>query len=66
MIPPRDPVARALRTLLTSRARPPAPDLATQLRYLEADVRDMRQRINALFFTVLAALLAGVLERFAA
>ena len=66
MIPPRDPVARALRTLLASRARPPAPDLATQLRYLEADVRELRARINALFFTVLAALLAGLLERLVA
>jgi hypothetical protein len=63
MTTPPDRLARAVRALYAARSRPPAADLATQLRYLEADLRELRQRINALFFAVLSAVLVGALER---
>lgn len=45
--------------------RPPAANAEEQLKYLERDVQEVRTRVNALFFTVLAAALGDVVGRLA-
>jgi hypothetical protein len=61
----RDRLADAVRTLWGAPPRPPARDIRQQLQYLERDVQEMRTRINALFFTVLAAVLGDLVGRLA-
>ena len=62
-----DRLAESLRALLpllrTGRPRPPAPDDATRLDYLEQELREVRTRVNALFFSVLAVALGELAGR---
>lgn len=59
-----DRLAEAIRALRgASLARPPAADEREQLRYLERDVQEVRTRVNALFFTVLAAAVGDLAGR---
>ncbi len=58
-----DRLADAIHSLRGTAARPPATDLREQLQYLERDVREVRTRVNALFFTVLAAALGDLAGR---
>ena len=59
-----DRLAEALRRLAgRERARPPAHDLAARLDYLERDASEVRTRINALFFAVIAVVLGEILSR---
>ncbi len=58
-----DRLAEAIRSLWGASARPPAADEREQLRYLERDVQEVRTRVNALFFTVLAAAVGDLAGR---
>ena len=69
-----DRLAEALRALLPrfgdapqQDPRPPASDHATRLDHLERDLQDVRQevrtRVNALFFTVIAVALGDLVGR---
>ena len=46
-----------------ARPRPPAHDLAARLDYLERDASEVRTRINALFFSVIAVALGELVSR---
>jgi hypothetical protein len=50
-----DRLGDAVRSWRRATSRPPAADVTQQLAYLERDVQEVRTRVNALFFTVLAA-----------
>ncbi len=43
--------------------RPPAHDLAARLDYLERDASEVRTRINALFFAMIAVALGEIVSR---
>ncbi|MEZ4553749.1 MAG: hypothetical protein AB7L91_03160 [Dehalococcoidia bacterium] len=58
-----DRLGEVIRTWRRTRSRPPAGDVHEQLQYLERDVQEVRTRVNALFFTVLAAALGDVAGR---
>ena len=64
-----DRLTEALRALLLrpgdarGRPRPPADDHAARLEHLEGDLREVRTRINALFFTVIAVALGDLVSR---
>lgn len=58
-----DRLGEAIRTWRQARSRPPAADLGEQLQYLERDLQEVRTRVNALFFTVLAAALGDLAGR---
>ena len=59
-----DRLAEAVRALVPrSRTRSPADDEATRLAHLEEDVREIRTRVNALFFTVIAVALGDLVGR---
>lgn len=58
-----DRLGDAIRTWRRARMRPPASDVREQLQYLERDVQEVRTRVNALFFTVLAAALGDLAGR---
>ncbi|MGE0227958.1 MAG: hypothetical protein AB7I38_05245 [Dehalococcoidia bacterium] len=58
-----DRLGEVIRTWRRARSRPPAGDVHEQLQYLERDVQEVRTRVNALFFTVLAAALGDVAGR---
>ena len=59
-----DRLAAVLRTLLPRwRARPPARTQRARLDHLEADLREVRTRINALFFSVIAVVLGELVGR---
>ncbi|GMU41896.1 MAG: hypothetical protein AMXMBFR23_27620 [Chloroflexota bacterium] len=63
----RDPLAEAVRRVVlgrTHRATSHAGgDIATRLAALEREVAEVRTRVNALFFTVIAAALGDLLAR---
>lgn len=59
----RDRLGEAIRAWRQARSRPPAADVHEQLQYLERDVQEVRTRVNALFFTVLAAALGDLAGR---
>jgi hypothetical protein len=61
----RDRLADAVRALRGTRQRPPPRDVTQQLQYLERDVQEVRTRVNALFFAVLAAALGDLIGRLA-
>ena len=58
-----DRLGDAIRAWRQARSRRPAADLGEQLQYLERDVQEVRTRVNALFFTVLAAALGDLAGR---
>lgn len=58
-----DRLGDAVRAWRRSRTRPPASGMHEQLQYLERDVQEVRTRVNALFFTVLAAALGDLAGR---
>jgi hypothetical protein len=58
-----DRLATAIRLLRGSSARPPATNMRQQLEYLERDLQEMRTRVNALFFAVIAAALGDLVGR---
>ncbi len=58
-----DRLGMAIRAWREANARPPASDMREQLQYLERDVQEVRTRVNALFFTVLAAALGDLAGR---
>lgn len=58
-----DRLAAAIRLLRGSSTRPPATDMRQQLEYLERDLQEMRTRVNALFFAVIAAALGDLVGR---
>ena len=60
-------LAEALRALLArGHARPPLDDPDARLDYLERELGEMRTRINALFFAVLAVALGELVGRLVA
>lgn len=61
----RDRLADAVRALRGGPARPPARDVRQQLDYLERDLQEVRTRVNALFFAVIAAALGDLVARLA-
>jgi hypothetical protein len=61
----RDRLADAVRALYGAPQRPPARDVTQQLEYLERDVQEVRTRVSALFFAVLAAVLGDLVGRLA-
>ena len=46
-----------------SRPEPPATDHDARLEHLEEDVREVRTRVNALFFTVISVALGDLVSR---
>ena len=59
-----DRAARALRRVLRRpRPTPPTGDFATRLRHVEEDLRGVRTRVNALFFTVLTVAFGELMTR---
>lgn len=59
-------LAEAIRALKPkSRPQPPATDHAARLDHLEENVREVRTRVNALFFTVIAVALGDLVGRLA-
>jgi hypothetical protein len=61
-----DRLEEALRGLLHGRPRRPAPppdDLGARLANVERELQDVRTRINALFFTVLTAVVGDIAGR---
>ena len=66
MTDPRNHLSSAVRRLARLRAprpRPPAHDLMGRLDHVERELGEVRTRINALFFTVLAVALGEVVSR---
>lgn len=60
-------IRAALRALLPrSRPRPSEGDDQTRLDYLERDVREVRTRVNTLFFAVLAVALGELITKLVA
>ncbi len=65
----RDPLAEAIRRIALGRShRAPARprhegDLSARLAAMEREIADVRTRVNALFFTVLAAAIGDLLAR---
>lgn len=64
----RDPLGEAVRRVVLGRAhRATTPhaggDIAARLAALEREVSEVRMRVNALFFTVIAAALGDLLAR---
>jgi hypothetical protein len=57
-------LAAAIRALLPRRREPPAvDDMPARLEYLERDVREVRTRVNALFFTVIGVAVSDLASR---
>jgi hypothetical protein len=57
-------IRAALRALLSrARGRPPAGDDEARLDYLERDIREVRTRVNTLFFAVLAVALGELIMK---
>ncbi|MCK9496183.1 MAG: hypothetical protein M0R75_11900 [Dehalococcoidia bacterium] len=56
-------IVRGLARQRAKRVEAPSRDLAARLDALEADVREVRTRINALFFAVLTAALGELVGR---
>lgn len=54
---------RAPGTSPSPEARPPASELERRIEYLEHEVTEVRGRVNALFFAVIAAALIDALTR---
>ena len=62
-----DRLAETLRALLPrARQRPSARTQQIRLDHLEEDVREVRTRVNALFFTVIAVALGDLVGRLVA
>jgi hypothetical protein len=62
-----DRLAETLRALLPrARQRPSARTQRIRLDHLEEDVREVRTRVNALFFTVIAVALGDLVGRLVA
>jgi hypothetical protein len=61
----RDRLADAIRAVRGAPQRRPPRDMREQLQYLERDVQEVRTRVNALFFAVLAAALGDLIGRLA-
>jgi hypothetical protein len=59
----RDRLAEAIRSLRGATSRPPTANTREQLQYLERDVQEVRMRVNALFFAVLAAAIGDLVGR---
>ncbi|MEE8421305.1 MAG: hypothetical protein V3S31_00860 [Dehalococcoidia bacterium] len=71
MSEPPDALGTGLRALLAGLLgrKPPRPNARTQrlrIDYIEGDLREVRTRVNALFFTVIAVALGDLVARLVA
>lgn len=64
-VPPRRFVRAldALRRTVAAEPRPEPRDFRERLAYIERDLAEMRTRVNALFFAVLAAAIGQLISR---